>query len=87
MTRKIIAIILLIVMMFLLCGCSSSGHPLATETNNTKAFIRMDEKTIVVDVEAYTNGSNGIITIYGTDGKIYRTHFVNVALVKDAEGR
>lgn len=88
MTSKIIVIFLLVAMMLLLCGCdNSSGHPLATSASNTKAHIRVDEKTIVVDVDAYVYGSNGIVTIYGSDGTTYRTHSVNVMLVKDAEGR
>lgn len=88
MTRKIIVIILLVAMMFLLCGCdTSSDHPLATSASNTKAYIRVDEKTIVVDVDAYIYGSNGVVTIYGADGTKYRTHSINVVLIKNAEGR
>ena len=74
-------------MMLLLCGCdNSSGHPLAISASNTKAHIRVDEKTIVVDVDEYMYGSNGVVTIYGSDGTVYRTHSANVVLVKDAEG-
>lgn len=87
-TSKIILITLLVAMMLLLCGCdNSSGNPLATSASNTKAHIRVDGKTIVVDVDAYVYGSNGVVTIYGSDGVNYRTHSVNVVLVKDAEGR
>lgn len=88
MTKKIIAIILLVAMMILLCGCDNSlDHPLATSVSNTKAYIRMDEKTIVVDVDAYIHGSNGVVTIYGADGTDYKTHSVNVVLIRNSEGR
>ena len=88
MASKMITIILLVMMIFLLCGCdNSSGHPLAISASNTKAYIRVDEKTIIVDVDAYISGTNGVVTIYGSDGTTYRTHSVNVVLVKDAEGR
>ena len=88
MTKKIIVIILLVATMFLLCGCDNySYNPLAKKTSNTKSYIKMDEKTIVIDIEAYMYSSNGIVTIYGIDGKTYKTHFMNVVLVEDAEGR
>ena len=88
MTRKIIVIILLVAVMFLLCGCdNSSDHPLAISVSNTKAYIRVDEKTIVVDVNAYMGGSNGSVIVYGTDGKTYKTHYMNVVFVQDAEER
>ena len=88
MTSKIIIIILLVAMMFLLCGCDdSSDNPLARKISNTKAYIKMDEKTIVIDIDAYMIVSDGSIIVYGIDGKTYRTHSVNVVLIKDAEGR
>lgn len=88
MTRKIITLILLVAMMFLLCGCDISlDSPLARKTSNTKAYIKMGEKTIVIDINAYTDYSNGIVIVYGTDGKTYKTHFMNVVLIKEVEGR
>ena len=88
MTKKIIVIILLVATMFLICGCDKySNNPLAKKISDTKAYIKMDEKTIVIDIEAYMSSSNGIVTVYGIDGKTYKTHFMNVVLVKDAEGR
>lgn len=88
MTKKIVVVLLLVAVMFLLCGCdNSSDHPLAMQTSNTKAYIKMNEKTIVVDVDAYLSSSNGVVNIYGTDGTNYRTHYVNVVLVKHSEGR
>lgn len=87
MARKIIVIILLVAMMFLLCGCdNSSDNPLARKTSNTKAYIKINEKTIVIDVDAYMDGSNGSIIVYGTNGKTYKTHFMNVVLIKEVEG-
>lgn len=81
-------IILLVVMMFFLCGCDiSSDHPLATQVSNTKAYIRVNEKTIVVDVESYSHVSNGIVIVYGADGTNYKTHFINVVLIEDSKGR
>ena len=75
-------------MMIILCGCDdSSDNPLATKATNTKAYIKINDETIVIDVQEYLCGSNGVTTVYGTDGNVYRTHFVNVAFVKDAEGR
>lgn len=88
MTKKIIVIILLVAMMFLLCGCDGfSDHILTNKTKNTKAYIKVGEKTIVVDVDSYMDGANGSVILYGIDGKIYETHFMNVVLVKDTEGR
>lgn len=88
MTRKIIAIILLVAMMFLLCGCDTSlDSAFANKTSNTKAYIKIGEKTIVIDVDAYTSSSNGIVIVYGIDGKTYKTHFMNVVLIKEVEGR
>lgn len=88
MIKKITIVILLVSVLLLLCGCNSStNNPLATKATNTKAYIKINEKTITVDVEEYLFGSNGTVTIYETDGKIYKTHSVNVVLVKDAEGR
>lgn len=86
MTRKIIAIILLVMMLFLLCGCDINNS-LARKTSNVKAYIKIDEKTIVIDVGAYTSYANGSVVVHGVDGKIYKTHFMNVVLVKDAESR
>ena len=88
MIKKIMVVLLFVIMMLLLCGCdNSSGNPLATQTSNTKAYIKMNENTIVVDVDAYQGGSNGVMTIYGTDGTNYKTHSVNVVLVKHSEDR
>ena len=88
MIKKTVIVLLLVTMMFLLCGCDdSSDYPLATQTSNTKAYIKMNDKTIVVDVDAYLGNSTGTVTIYGTDGTNYKTHYVNVVLVKHSEGR
>ena len=88
MIKKVVIVLLFVTIMFLLCGCdNSSNHPLAMQTSNTKAYIKMNEKTIVVDVDAYQGGSNGSVIIYGTDGTNYKTHYVNVVLVKHSEGR
>lgn len=88
MIKKGAIVLLLIVMMALLCGCNnSSDHPLAAQAINTKAYIKVNEKTIVVDIEAYMHGSNGVVTIYGVDGKTYKTHAINVVLIKDSEGQ
>ena len=90
MIKKITIVILLVFMLLLLCGCNSQTDnplPLATKATNTKAYIKINEKTIVVDVKEYLFGSNGVVVIYETDGKIYKTHSVNVVLVKDVEGR
>ena len=62
----------------------SLESPLAS---NTKAYIKMGEKTIVIDINAYTDYSDGIVIVYGTDGKTYKTHFMNVVLIKEVEGR
>ena len=85
MTKKIIVIILLIATVFLLCECDD---PSITKTSNTKAYIKMNEKIIVIDVDAYNaSRSNGSIIVYGIDGEAYTTHLVNVVLVTDTEGR
>lgn len=88
MIKKITIAILIISLLLLLCGCeNSTDNLLATKATNTKAYIKINEKTIVVDVEEYLFGSNGVVIIYETDGKIYKTHSVNIVLVKDAKGR
>lgn len=88
MVKKIVIIILLVAMTILLCGCDDfSDNPLAVSVSNMKAYIRVNEKTIVVDVKAYVHGSNGVVTIYGTDGTNYKTHSVNVVLINDTESR
>ena len=87
MIKKITIIIILISVLLLLCGCeNSTDNPLATKATDTKAYIKINEKTIVVDVKEYLFGSNGVVIIYGTDGKAYKTHSVNIVLVKDEEG-
>lgn len=87
MKKTIIMILLLVSVLFLLCGCDSSpNNLLTTKAISTKAYIKINEKTIVVDVKEYLFGSNGVVIIYGTDGKAYKTHSVNVVVVKDAEG-
>ena len=87
MIKKITIAILLVLILFLLCGCeSSTDSPLAIKATSTKAYIKINEKMIVVDVKEYLFGSNGIAIIYETDGKTYKTHSMNVVLVKDAEG-
>ena len=88
MIKKITIVILLVFVLFLLCGCNdSTDNPFATKVTNTKAYIKINEKTIVVDVKEYVFGSNGTITIYETNGKKYKTHAINVVLVKDADRR
>ena len=82
MIKKIMIVILLVSMLFLLCGCDD-----VTKETYTKAYIKTNEKTIVVDVKEYGSHSNGVVVIHDTDGKIYKTHFTNVVLVKDTEGR
>ena len=85
MKKKIIVILLLVSLMFMLCGCETSADLLATKVNNTIAYIKVNEKTITVDVKEYLYGSNGVAIIYGTDGKTYKTHSMNVVLVKEKE--
>lgn len=88
MIKKITVAILLVFMLLLLCGCDSlTDNSLATKATNTKAYIKINEKTIAVDVKEYLYGSNGVVIIYETDGKAYKTHSANVVLVKDAEDR
>ena len=88
MVKKVLIVFLLVVMMVMLCGCEdSSDNPLATKATNTKAYIKINDETIVVDVKEYMCYSNGVIVIYGIDGNVYKTHFVNIVLVKDVEGR
>ena len=86
MIKKITIVILLVSMLVLLCGCESPSDLVAKKATNTKAYIKINEKTIVVDVKEYLYGSNGVVIIYETDGKIYKTHSVNVVLIKDSEG-
>lgn len=86
MIKKITIVILLISMLLLLCGCSSYvDNPLSTVIRY-KAYIKINEETIVVDVKDYTFSSNGTIKIE-TDEKIYRTHWANVVLVGNPEGQ
>ena len=86
MTKKVLIVLLLVAMMIVLCGCEdSSDNPLATKASDTKAYIKINEKNIVVDVESYMYGSNGVAIIYGMDGKTYKTHSMNVVLVKEGD--
>ncbi len=72
MIKKITIVILLVFVSLLLCGCeSSTDNPFATKVTNTKAYIKTNEKTIVVDVKEYVFSASGVVTIYETDGKIY----------------
>ena len=88
MVKKVLIVFLLVVMMVVLCGCEeSSNNPLATKATNTKAHIKINDEMIVVDVKEYMCSSNGVIVVYGTDGNVYKTHFVNIVLVKDVEDR
>ena len=86
MTKKVLIVLLLVAMMIMLCGCDdSSDNLLATKATNTKAYIKINDETIVIDVKEYMYGSNGVSIIYGTDGNTYKTHSVNVVLVKGGE--
>lgn len=88
MIKKITIVILLVSVLLLLCGCESMTYnPLSTKATNTKAYIKINDGTIVIDVKEYQYVSNGVTIVYGTDGNVYKTHSVNVVLVKDAEGR
>ena len=88
MIKKITIAILLVCVLLMLCGCDTvKDNPLATNAVNTKAYINMNGTTTIVDVKEYLFGSNGVVVIYETDGKMYKTHSVNVVLVKDAEGQ
>ena len=90
MIKKVTIVILLVSMLLLLCGCSSStDNPLSIKETiiRYKAYIKINEETIIVNVKDYTFSSIGTIKIYGTDGKIYRTHWANVVLVGDTEGQ
>lgn len=85
MIKKITIVILLISMLLLLCGCSTyTDNPVSII--RYKAYIKINEETIVVDVKDYTFSSNGTIKIE-TDEKIYRTHWANVVLVGNPEGQ
>ena len=84
MTKKVMAFLLLMALMLMLCGCDTvHDNPLATNAVNTKAYINMYGTITVVDVRQYLFGSNGIVIVYGTNGKIYKTHSVNVVLEKE----
>ena len=87
MTKKIIVIILLVAMVFLLCGCDNSLNDPAGKTSDTKAYIKINEEIIVIDVDAYRYGAQGRVIIRGIDGKTYITHLMNVVLVTDTKGR
>jgi len=88
MAKKVLIVLLLVAMMIVLCGCDdSSDNPLATKAINTKAYIKINDETIVIEAKEYMYGSNGVVIITGSDGTSYKTHSVNVVLVKDAEGR
>ena len=88
MIKKIVLILLLVAVLFLLFGCdNASDDPLATKAISTKAYIKMNDETIVIDVKEYRSYSTGCVTIIGTDKTIYKTHFVNVVLVKEQESR
>lgn len=84
MKKKIMVILLMTALMLMLCGCDTvHDNPLATNAVNTKAYINMYGTITVVDVRQYLFGSNGVVLVYGNNGKIYKTHSVNVVLVKE----
>ena len=84
MTKKVMAFLLLTALMLMLCGCDTvKDNPLATNAVNTKAYINMYGTITVVDVRQYLFGSNGVVIVYGKNGKIYKTHSVNVVLEKE----
>ena len=86
MAKKALVIFLLLIMMLVLSGCENSADILTTKSeDNTKAYIKVNNTTIVVDVYSYLFGSNGIAIVTGTDGTNYKTHSVNVVLVKGGE--
>ena len=89
--KKITIVILLVSMLLLLCGCSryssSINNSFTTKETTTKAYIKIGGRTIAVDVKDYTISSIGTVEIYETDGKIYRTHWANVVLIKDTKGQ
>ena len=83
--KCMLLIFLLIVIMLLLCSCETvvDTHHYSANATNTKAYIKINEETIDVDVSSYLYGSDGVVIIYSTDGKIYKTHSANVVLVYD----
>lgn len=88
MRNKLLIILLLIAMIFMLCGCGNSADVFPTKVaSDTKAYIKVQGRTIVVDVESYLFTSNGVVSVTGTDGKNYKTSPVNVVIIKENESR
>ena len=83
--KRIAAIILLVMVMFLLSGCVSANitETLSTKTSDTKAYIHVNGHTVVIDVEKYLIGSNGTVSIFALHGTIYKTHLVNVVMIQN----
>lgn len=85
--RKIAIVVLFVILLFLMCGCVKAKTTDlfgATKTSDTKAYIHVNGHTVIVDVDQYLIGSNGIVMVYGIDGTTYKTHMVNVVLFKNA---
>ena len=85
--KKILILLMLLAMMLVLCGCDKAGNPdiLSTKASNTKAYIKVNGHTVTVDMDRYLIGSNGTISVYATNGIIYKTHIVNVVLVTNED--
>lgn len=83
--RKILLVLMLLIAMLVMCGCDKdkAGNLdiLSTKMSDTRAYIKVNGHTVAVDVDRYLLGSSGSISIYDTNGIIYKTHIVNVVLV------
>lgn len=84
--KKVLIVLMLAVMVMITCGCNKANSAedlLSTHESSMKAYIHVNGHTVIVDVDKYMLGSNGIIKVFGKNGTSYKTHCMNVVLVKN----
>lgn len=86
--KKLLIVLILVVSMFLLVGCSSEFSPIQEpgKDETITAYISIGDGTVLtVEVKRVSRISNGCITIEGYDGVVYSTDEKNLVLMRKSK--
>ena len=83
MNKKIVLLALvLIAAVFILSSCGNRQVGIDTNQSFNKAYIKLGNEWITVDVKGWRDFDNGDeVQVVTTDGSVYLTHYCNMVLV------
>lgn len=87
MKKKIIALVIVLIVAFSLCGCNYAGYDFNdTNYHFDKAIIKMPDGSIEkVEVKKWADSEGEQLTITDTDGNRYLVSSINCILIEEAK--